>query len=240
MTQLLPPITRRPADVPRRELPDDVVRLAWQVISLCLEYPTEDLFGSLPAARLAAARLPAAVGEPLTQFMTELERLGLAAAQRDYVDTFDYTRKCALHLTYYTYGDSRKRGVALVQFKQAYRKAGLEVTDDELPDHLSIVLDAGAAGALEVAWDLLNRHRVGIELLALGLESRRSIWHPVVAALQASLPAVDGAQAAEVERLLREGPETEDVGLEPYGIDPLLQPEPFNPYPRDDLAALGV
>ena len=31
-----------------------------------------------------------------------------------------------LHLTYYAYGDTRKRGMALLRFKHAYRNAGVD------------------------------------------------------------------------------------------------------------------
>jgi len=175
------------------------------------------------------------VGEPLIGVIDHLEQQGLEASRRAYVETFDYTRKCALHLTYYAHGDSRKRGVALVQFKQAYRRAGMEVSDEELPDHLSVVLEFGALGDLDVAWDLINRHRAGVELLAMALEHRKSPWHGALVALRATLPAVDGEQAETVAKLLRDGPETEGVGLEPYGIDPFL-----NPRPDEDAELLGV
>ena len=93
--------------------------------------------------------------------------------QEEYVDTFDVTRKCSLHLTYFTQGDTRKRGVALVEFKQAYRKAGVEFdTDAELPDHLCVVLEFGAVQDWATAWHLLIRHRVGIEVLRAGLAQR--------------------------------------------------------------------
>jgi nitrate reductase delta subunit len=31
-----------------------------------------------------------------------------------YVQTFDLRRRCALYLTYYRYGDTRKRGMAMI------------------------------------------------------------------------------------------------------------------------------
>ena len=111
----------------------------------------------------------------------------------------------------------------------------MEVSDEELPDHLSVVLEFGALGDLDVAWDLINRHRAGVELLAMALEHRGSPWHGALAALRATLPAIDGEQAETVAKLLRDGPETEDVGLEPYGIDPFL-----NPRPDEDAELLGV
>ncbi len=97
---------------------------AWQVVSLLLEYPTEELLGRRPLLADAVAGLPAPVREPVSRFLTTLETAPLGQLQRDYVETFDVTRRCCLYLTYFAHGDTRKRGLALVQFKQAYRKAG--------------------------------------------------------------------------------------------------------------------
>lgn len=36
-----------------------------------------------------------------------------------YGATFDLKRRCCPYLTYYTYGDTRKRGMALLRFKHA-------------------------------------------------------------------------------------------------------------------------
>ena len=235
MRTWLPPVRLRAAGVPRRERDEVVVRATWQLVSLLLDYPGEELYQRLPALRRAAEALPEPIGPALQQLVDHLTATGLGPAQRTFVETFDYTRRCVLHLTYYTHGDSRKRGVALVEFKQAYRRAGWQVNDAELPDHLSVLLEFGAVGDLDVAWELLNRHRVGVELLGLALTDRDSPWLAAVRALQATLPALDGDQADLVARLLRDGPETEDVGLEPYGIDPRL-----NPHPHDDADLLGA
>ena len=117
----------------------------WQVVSLLLDYPDEVLVERVPMLRDVVAELPDAQREPLTEFLDTLEGGDLGALQREYVDTFDVTRKCSLHLTYFTQGDTRRRGVALVEFKQAYRRAGVEFdTDAELPDHLCVVLEFGA------------------------------------------------------------------------------------------------
>lgn len=209
------------------------MRTAWQCVSLLLEYPSAQLESRLPHIAAAAAELPDGVREPLERIVTHLRTTPLGEAQRDYVATFDTTRRCALHLTYYTHGETRKRGIALVQFKQAFRRGGLEVTEDELPDHLSVVCEFGATGDLDIAWKLLNDHRVGIELLHLALLDRPSPWADAVAALRATLPALTGTQAEAVQRLLAEGPPNEDVGLDAYALDPRL-----NPHPDDDVNML--
>lgn len=215
------------------------MRAAWQLISLLVSYPDDRLLGIVPQIRDAARQLPPDVGQPLVRLADHLAATDVQALRSSYVDTFDTTRKCALHLTYYAFGDTRKRGIALVQFKQAFRRAGLELDAQELPDHLSVVLEFGATGDLGVAWGLVNDHRAGIELLQMGLDARHSPWSDAIAALRASLPPLDGDQADAVARLLAEGPPDEGVGLDSYALDPQLNPLPDDllDSPSDQLGA---
>ena len=215
-----------------RELVD-----TWQVVSLLLDYPDAVLVQRVPMLRSVVATLPDAQRHPLVELLDTLERGDLGTLQADYVDTFDVTRKCSLHLTYFAEGDTRRRGVALVEFKQAYRRAGVEFdTDVELPDHLCVVLEFGAVQDWATAWHLLNRHRVGIEVLRAGLAQRSSPWLPAVEALRTTLPELDGDDETALLRLVAEGPPQEEVGLEPYAIDPRLNPRPD---PVDTTALLG-
>lgn len=213
---------RRIARTQSPPLSDEQTRLAWQAISLLLDYPSEELEGRLPLLREVASGLPDPVRMPLTSFLTHLASVPLAQVQRDYVETFDHTRKCCLYLTYFSYGDTRRRGVALVQFKQAYRRAGVELSADELPDHLGVVLEFGATSDLEAARKLVTDHRAGLEMLRIALADRESPWADVVTALCATLPALDGEGLDAVRHLIEQGPPQEDVGLEGYAIDPAL------------------
>lgn len=200
--------------------------VAWQSVSVLLDYPTSATIGAVPAILDASAALPEAVRTPIARLCAALTSVPLGEVQADYVATFDTTRKCALHLSYYAYGDTRKRGVALVRFKQTYRAAGLEIAEDELPDHLCVVCEFGASGNVESAWKLLNDSRAGLELLRLALTDRRSRWLDGVLALLATLPPLDGDGEAAVARLLAEGPPGEEVGLDAYALDPRLNPHP--------------
>jgi nitrate reductase delta subunit len=209
---------------------------AWQVLSLLLDYPDEALLGRLPVARRAAGTLPADVAEPVCRFLDFVRATPLAALQREYVETFDVTRRCCLYLTYFAHGDTRKRGLALVQFKQAYRRAGVEFDAPELPDHLSVVLEFGAAYDAETAWKLLNDHRAGLEMLRIALADKGSAWHDLVLALVATLPELKGEDEEKVASLIAQGPPSEEVGLDlqPYAMDPRL-----NPRPGDEPVDLG-
>lgn len=215
---------------------------AWQVVSLLLEYPTEELLGRQPLLADSVAGLPGPVREPVSRFLTTLETAPLGQLQRDYVETFDVTRRCCLYLTYFAHGDTRKRGLALVQFKQAYRKAGVEFEAAELPDHLSVVLEFGASYDAETAWRLLNDHRAGIEMLRIALAEKGSPWHDLMLALGATLPELKGEDEDKMLALIAQGPPAEEVGLDlqPYALDPRLNPRPSDSVDLGETIPVGA
>lgn len=213
---------------PGPRLDDRQLATSWQVLSLLLDYPDEDLLARTAVLRRAADSLPPAVREPVCRFVTFLESTPVGELQREYVETFDVTRRCCLYLTYFAHGDTRKRGLALVQFKQAYRKAGVEFDAPELPDHLSVVLEFGAAYDAETAWLLLNDHRAGVEMLRIALAEKGSAWHDLAVGLVATLPELKGEDEEKVAALISQRPPSEEVGLDlqPYAMDPRLNPRP--------------
>lgn len=187
-----------------------------RLAALLLEYPTTDLLALLPRIRAAADELPDRLAAPLRRLVDHLARTPLPQLQADYVETFDLRRRCSLYLTYYSYGDTRKRGVALVELKQAYRAAGAEVDGDELPDHLCILLEFAATTDAEAGIRLLLAHRAGLELLRLALEDGGSPYGAALAAVCGTLPPLAGDEREAVARLAAEGPPGEEVGLEPF------------------------
>lgn len=219
------------------------MRASWQAVSLLLEYPGDDHHERIGVVQEVLPKLPSEVESALRQFIDSTREIALKDLQIEYVDTFDVTRKCCLHLTYYSHGDTRRRGVALVEFKQAYRRAGMELGDEsaELPDYLPVLLEFGAFADHEVAWKLLNDHRVGIELLRMALDRKKSRWLPVVEALRSTLPQLEGDDHVALAKLIAEGPPSEEVGLDnsPYAVDPRLNPKP-EPYDLGSTIPVGV
>jgi nitrate reductase delta subunit len=207
-----------------------------QVASLLLGYPDDLLVQRLPLLRTATAPLPPQLSGPLGRFLDHLETTPLPDLQTAYVETFDLRRRCSLYLTYYAFGDTRKRGMALLQFKHLYGRAGMQLTDGELPDHLAVVLEFAATGDAVRGERLLTEHRAGLELIRLALEEQRSPWAAVVQAVSATLPPVDAADRAAVLRLAQEGPPTEEVGLDPFGATPFAPPE-YVPQPSTGQSA---
>jgi len=194
----------------------DRIAIAWQVQSLLLAYPDEAFAQRLPLVRQAVTSLPEPVGAPLGRFLRHVEATTLGELAADYVATFDNRKRCCLFLTYYQHGDTRNRGVALLKLKQTYRRGAMRLTDEELPDHLAVMLEFTASGDVGFGRGLLGEHRAGIELLRFALTDADSPWRWVLESVSATLPALRGEERVAVARLAAEGPPEEQVGLAPF------------------------
>ncbi|MER7070903.1 nitrate reductase molybdenum cofactor assembly chaperone [Terrabacter sp. NPDC000476] len=201
-------------------------RVVHVVAGRCLDYPSADLADALPAMRDALAEQgdsPAAT--TLGALVAHLAAADLPDLQRAYVDTFDLSRKHALYLSYWTDGDTRRRGEVLGRFKQAYRDSGAVVdTHGELPDYLPMVLEFSARVDPEAGAALLQGYRASLELLRIALQERQSPYAAAVVAVCATLPGESPRdRAAVMEMVGMSGAQpSEAVGLEPY--DPRLLP----------------
>ncbi len=189
----------------------------WALLSYLLRYPDAEVAAARPElASEVAALPPVPAREPLTRFMAQWSgsQRELAA---DYVATFDLRRRASLELTYYAHGDTRERGMAMLRLKKLYRAAGLPMASAELPDHLTVMLAFAAVAGPGQGEALLTEHRPAIELVRLSLHDLESPYADVLDAVAVSLPALTTSERSEVQRLAREGPPGEEVGLEPYG-----------------------
>ncbi len=192
----------------------------FQAAALLLGYPDENLLGRLDLIEEAAAE--AGVAERFAPTIAHLRSMPLMELQSWHVQEFDLSRRHALHLTYWTDGDTRRRGEVLASIKQTYRDSGLVVDlDGELPDYLPMVLEFTATGAPELGVGILNTYRASLELLRIGLAEDKLPHEGVVAAICDVLGGPSPKTRAEVRDLLT-SPPTETVGLEPT----------FLPYPQ--------
>ncbi|QNE74313.1 nitrate reductase molybdenum cofactor assembly chaperone [Streptomyces finlayi] len=203
---------------------------AWQAQSLLLAYPDEEYEQHLTLAARVAATLPDPVARPLLGFVAHAGQTAAEDLATTYVATFDHRKRCCLYLTYYAHGDTRKRGIGLLRLKQTYAAAGWRLGDDELPDHLAVVLEFAATDPA-AGTRLLTGHRAGLELLRLALNDDGSPWAQVLDSVSATLPALAGNDREAVMRLAAQGPPEEQVGLDPYASTVFL-PDPVVGGPR--------
>jgi len=189
-------------------------RVVRQAASLLLSYPDEELVARVPLVRSALAEQRV---HDLDAFLDHVERTRLRELEREYVDVFDLSRRHALYLSYWTDGDTRRRGEVLARFKAAYRASGFLVdTSGELPDYLPMVLEFAAIADPEAGEALLREYRPSLELLRIGLVEDETPYAAVVTAVCATLPGASPADRAAVQAMVG-GPPTETVGLEPIG-----------------------
>lgn len=214
---------RRKTATPTRE-PDAELqqRLVWRIAALLLDYPTQQTLDMLDELHAAAGSLPAPAGPALVSFVDHARRTPPIELAAYYVETFDLRRRNCLHLSYYAFGDTRKRGMALLRFKHAYRAAGVELGDHELPDHLTVVLEFAATVDPVAGRRLLLEYRPVVELLKLSLQDSGSPYRAVLDAVCATLPELNVADRRRVAELAAQGPPEEEVGLEPFAMDPAL------------------
>jgi nitrate reductase delta subunit len=188
---------------------------SFKLASVLLQYPTAALFDGLAELdAFAAGTSPKAAREAFGRFLAWLRSTDPRTVAEQYVETFDLRRRCALYLTYFRYGDTRNRGMAMVTFKSAYRAAGFEPASDELPDYLPMVLDFAALSPR--GHKLLHAHRADLELLRRALLRAETPYADVVAAVAAQLPRLGRRELDQVAQAWTSGPPTEDVGLEPF------------------------
>ncbi|WP_150242664.1 nitrate reductase molybdenum cofactor assembly chaperone [Nocardiopsis quinghaiensis] len=209
MSRILNALRRHPITERQRAL-------THRVAALLLDYPDERLTALLPMLRTAVGELPEPMRGQLGGVLDHMERTPARSLAEHYVKTFDLRRRSCLHLTYYAYGDTRKRGTALLGFTHAYRLSGFDPDTEELPDHLCVVLEFAATVDPDAGARLLVQHRAGLELLHLALQDDGSPYTGAVSAVSATLPPLTGRLRDAVARLAAEGPPDEEVGLEPF------------------------
>jgi len=193
-------------------------RVVWQAASLLLAYPDVDQDARLDLVERGISALAESKRAPLLGAVDYLRALPVIDAAAKYSETFDWRRRQTMFLTYYTAGDTRNRGMALLNFANVYRAAGVEPPSDELPDHLTVLLEFAATVDETAGYDLLCQHRTPISMLYQALSKCQSPYAAVIEAVSGTLPPATAEDLREVRRLAMQGPPTEKVGLEPFAL----------------------
>ena len=207
----------RDAGIPRGD------RVVWQAASVVLGYPDDEVVDRAGLVRAALADAAPQRSADFASLWDFWATTAPATVQNHYVEIFDLSRRHTLYLSYYTDGDTRRRGESLMTIKQRYRRSGFLVdTHGELPDYLPLILEYAARVDPRDGAELLQDFRRSLELLRLALVDKGTPYAGVVAAVCATLPGPSPRDRQAVMAMAAAGPPTETVGLEP--ADPRLLP----------------
>lgn len=189
----------------------------YKILSLLLTYPDDLIVGGRTDIAAAAKALPSGrARDAIRRFLDHFLATHALELRQEYVETFDLQKRSSLYLTFFTHGDTRKRGQELLRLKRLYRAAGFVLEEGvELPDYLPLVFEFAALDPEHGRW-VLREHRAGLELLHMHLSEKGSPYAHLLEAARAELPSLGLAELAEVRRLAAAGPPREEVGLEPF------------------------
>jgi nitrate reductase delta subunit len=191
-------------------------RAPYQLLSLLLQYPGEEILAARPELETAIREVSRArERRELEVFWAWFGAAPGTELQQAYVETFDLQKRSSLYLTFFSEGDTRKRGQALLRLKRLYAAAGLELDPKELPDYLPVMLEFADFAPEGVGRRLLTEHRHALELLRLHLTEVKSPYRHLLEVVCAGLPRLRPADLESIERRLTEGPPLELVGLRP-------------------------
>ena len=208
------------------------MRLTLRVLARLLSYPGAELRAQMPAlidALHSEQALPAERIAELQALVQQICAMDPFEAEGRYVDTFDRGRQTSLHLFEHIHGDSRERGPALIDLTQTYEKAGLYLGEQELPDHLGVVLEFASTQPTPVAREFLAEMAHILNALFTALQGKASPYASVIAAVLEA--AGQKAQAVDItpERDMDEAwaePEAFD-GCATQGQNRPGQPQPI-------------
>ncbi len=174
--------------------------LIFKVFSALLSYPSEEMRQALPEIAEIIRTAPLLDRPRRNDLLALVDELGnddLLTVEERYVDLFDRGRALSLHLFEHLHGESRDRGEAMVELKQLYAQAGLELTARELPDYLPVVLEYLSCRDIAEARDMLADCGHIMATIGRSLVARQSSY---AAVLQALL-AIAGQSPIEIDKV---------------------------------------
>jgi nitrate reductase molybdenum cofactor assembly chaperone NarJ/NarW len=215
----------------------------YAVLSALLQYPEPELIGHLPALAGLMAAAPS-LHAPLLPLFAYLGRGKLIDLQQEYVSTFDRNPSHSLHLFEHIHGESRDRGQAMVDLMEEYKKHGLQMTGDDLPDYVPLFLEFLDQQTAQEAARLLGDAVHVLAHIGRKLSANGSPYACVFTVLEQLSPVAAETLTEPPVRDMDEALETFGPGAD--GVEPLLKntgapgTHPINFYPKARVAAAAA
>lgn len=191
----------------------------YPVLAALLNYPEQDLLDALDEIDDALLPYPDAARE-LAPLVGVLRSRSLIESQEEYVGTFDRNPRHSLHLFEHVHGESRDRGQAMVDLLEEYRRFGLDVTGNELPDYVPLFLEVlGLIGEDEASALLAEAIHV-LDALRKQLERDESPYAAVLKVVCSLCDVEPKPLTVAPVRDMDEALEVFGVGVD--GVEPLI------------------
>lgn len=200
------------------------MNLIFKLISTLLCYPSEAQQAALSELRTAVEEVPVlkAHASSFNKVLDYLDSRDLITLQEEYVAFFDRNRSHALYLFEHLHGEDRDRGSAMVDLLEAYRGHGFDISANELPDYLPLLLEFMAQVDEDVALSMLSDAIHVINHLGNKLHANHVPYAPLLTILVHLSPT---CPEPLVEPPVRDMDEAMAVfGPSIDGVEPLIRP----------------
>jgi len=153
--------------------------------------------------------------EKLQIAYASLWRLSTRKKQELYVETFDMKAPLGLYLTAHEFGDSTKRGSALIKLQKTINEAGFERVEGELADYMPMLFEFLAVADETVeSKRLYKRLAIAIQSMVNNIDKE----HPYANVLQFLMNEVLPNPTTEEVKQLEYNREEADLEELPYPI----------------------
>lgn len=156
------------------------IQFTFQLCSYLLSYPDKQFYESLP---LLENELNVLDSSEVKQHFKSFLHLAKQKTNNEligtYVNTFDFGRKTNLYITYMTSGEQRERGVDLLYLKNYYKLNGFDVTEQELPDFLPIMLEFASHVNSEVRNPIFSKYFDNIKEISDRIEREDNLYEHI-------------------------------------------------------------
>ena len=149
---------------------EDDLRHLLKTLSYLFQYPEKNWL-QVNDLMTEVEELPDCVcKEKIRTFLTGISLFSLEGLAAHYVEIFDFTPACSLNLSFSKVGETPERSGILVELKTMYREHGFDLTDEELPDYLPVVLEFASIAPITISTNLLNSFRDSVEKLIVAVK----------------------------------------------------------------------
>ena len=160
----------------------------YKILSTFLSYPDANLKNSinLVSGIFESEKILSQVHiNQISNFILYIKKNNLLHLQESYVSIFDRQKHFSLYLFEHIHGDSKERGMAMIDLNNLYKKSNFEITQqNELPDFIPVFLEYLSLINKEKASNLIGEIISIITTLHLRLKTINSPYYIIFSILE--------------------------------------------------------
>ncbi|KOP83016.1 nitrate reductase molybdenum cofactor assembly chaperone [Cytobacillus solani] len=167
------------------------IQQTFQVCSYLLSYPNKEFLDSIDDLNedIDSPTFPF-IKEELLKFIQKCKQMSPSELISVYINTFDFGKKTNLYVTYMSNGEQRERGMDLLFLKNYYKIHGFDITDQELPDYLPIMLEFASHVDQETIMPVFSRYFASIKEISENINPEDNHYGHIMKAIILALEAI--------------------------------------------------